>query len=262
MMQILGRVLCNRSIYSTFRNNKRFIIHGKRTSSKDMKIKNNNDKMVLFYKLKMQMKGAIQEYGSAKPNDNLKLAQIIEQAKKKNMPVASIKNFLEKMESRKNKTQEGVIEIRGPSGYVMLVRYFTDNFKQFEGDLNHKLKKCSGSVCGNHSIRNMFTHIGTIVAEKKNTLEQATEDAIEVGAEDVEEFEENDKKYFQFKYDPKLSSKIKNLLERRQYNVLSAIEDYVPHNVIELSEADMEAVSHIHEKVHSLEDVIVIYDNI
>lgn len=43
----------------------------------------------------------------------------------------------------------------------------------------------------------MFAHIGNIIVEKKDTLEQATEDAINVGAEDVEEFKQSDKEYFQ-----------------------------------------------------------------
>lgn len=43
----------------------------------------------------------------------------------------------------------------------------------------------------------MFTHIGSIIVEKKGNLEQATEDAIVVGAEDIEEFEENDTRYLQ-----------------------------------------------------------------
>lgn len=43
----------------------------------------------------------------------------------------------------------------------------------------------------------MFTHVGNIIVEKKGDLEQAMEDAINVGAEDVEEFEENNTKYFQ-----------------------------------------------------------------
>lgn len=58
------------------------------------------------------------------------------------MPAASIKTFLEKMEERKHKTKHGVTEIRGPNGYIMLVRYTTDNVKVFQMELNHKLKKC------------------------------------------------------------------------------------------------------------------------
>jgi len=58
-----------------------------------------------------------------------------------NMPAASIKSFLEKMERRKNKTQTGILEVRGPNGYVMLVSYVTDNPKVFLQELNSKLKK-------------------------------------------------------------------------------------------------------------------------
>jgi len=43
----------------------------------------------------------------------------------------------------------------------------------------------------------MFVHTGNIIVEKKGNLEQAMEDAINVGAEDVEEFKENDTEYFQ-----------------------------------------------------------------
>lgn len=52
----------------------------------------------------------------------------------------------------------------------------------------------------------MFTHVGYIVVEKKGTLELATEDAIIVGAEDVEEFEEKDNKYFQVIHNNKYKS--------------------------------------------------------
>lgn len=75
------------------------------------------------------------------PTHNVKLAKLIEQAKKANMPVASINAFLEKVEARKNKTQTGAIEIRGPSGYVMLVRYTTDNIRSFMILLHTNLKK-------------------------------------------------------------------------------------------------------------------------
>ena len=57
------------------------------------------------------------------------------------MPAASIKSLLAKMEARKNKTQTGVIEVRGPNGYIMLVCYITDNPKSFLIELNSKLKK-------------------------------------------------------------------------------------------------------------------------
>lgn len=81
------------------------------------------------------------ESGITRPSHNEKLAKLIEEAKRANMPVASINTFLEKMEARKNKTLTGIIEVRGPNGYVVLVRYTTDNVKAFIMQLNSKLKK-------------------------------------------------------------------------------------------------------------------------
>lgn len=217
--------------------------------------------MIRFHHLKLQMQIAIQEGGNTKPSHNLRLAQIIEQARKANMPVASINNFLEKMEARKNKTIPGVIEVRGPNGYILLARFTTDNVKTFIIEFKTKIKRTSGKVT-DPSVRKMFTHVGNIIVEKKGDLEQAMEDAINIGAEDVEEFEENNIKYFQFKCDPKLLNKIRNLLKGLQYNILSVEEDYIPHNLIELNDSDLEAVSILRNKILSLEDVSHIYDNI
>ncbi|KYM86203.1 Translational activator of cytochrome c oxidase 1 [Atta colombica] len=200
--------------------------------------------------------------GITNPSNNLKLSQVIERAKKANMPVASIKSFLDRMEARKkNKTQTNVIEVRGPNGYIMLVCYITNNPKFFLTELNSKLKKTKGKTT-NTSAKNMFIHTSNIIVKKKGNLEQAMEDAINIGAEDVEEFMENDMEYFQFKCDPKLLNKIKCLLKDREYYVLLAEEDYVPQTTIELNESDLEAVSQIRERVLSLEDVNKIYDNL
>jgi len=95
----------------------------------------------LLFKKNKYKKYLFLEGGSTKPNQNIKLAQLIEQAKKANMPSTTIKNFLEKMEAIKNKNHKGIIEVRGPNGYVMLISYLTHNPKAFVMDINSKLKK-------------------------------------------------------------------------------------------------------------------------
>jgi len=57
------------------------------------------------------------------------------------MPSATIKNVLEKMEANKNKNHKGIIEVRGPGGYVMLISYLTHNPKAFAVNVYSKLKK-------------------------------------------------------------------------------------------------------------------------
>lgn len=66
----------------------------------------------------------------------------------------------------------------------------------------------------------------------------------------------------QFKCDPKLLDKIKQLLEEHQYCILSAEEDYIPQNVVELNESDLKIVSHFREKILGIEDVNNVYDNL
>ncbi|XP_050457713.1 translational activator of cytochrome c oxidase 1 isoform X1 [Cataglyphis hispanica] len=260
MTEILNKLLFNRYIYFLSKGNRRYAGHSKWANIKHIKEEKDNERMILFQQLKHQMEVAIQETGNTKPNNNIKLAQIIEQAKKANMPVTSINKFLEKMEARKNKTQTGIIEVRGPNGYVMLVRYTTDNAKSFILQFKSKIKKTSGKIAED-SAKQMFTHVGNIIVEKKGDLEHAMEDAINIGAEDVEEFEKNNTKYFQFKCDPKLLNKIQNLLQGLQYSVLSVEEDYIPHSIIKLNDSDLKVVSQIHNKILSLEDVSHIYDN-
>ncbi|KAL6268451.1 hypothetical protein P5V15_001586 [Pogonomyrmex californicus] len=260
MAQAVNRLLLKRCTYLLPKTLKRYAGHSKWANIKHTKEENDNERMLLFHHLKMQMIIAINE-GGTNLSYNPKLSQVIERAKKANMPVASIKSFLEKMETRKNKIQTGLIEVRGPNGYVMLVCYKTDNPKSFAIELNSKIKKTKGKATDT-AAKNMFTHIGSIIVEKKGNIDQAMEDAINIGAEDVEEFKENDMEYFQFKCDPKLLNKIKHLLEDLQYCILLAEEDYIPKVVIKLNESDLEAVSLIREKVLSLEDVSHIYDNL
>ncbi|KAL0116101.1 hypothetical protein PUN28_011159 [Cardiocondyla obscurior] len=260
MAQVLNTLILNRHIYFVVKNTKRFAGHSKWANIKHIKEENDHKRMLLFHHLKLQMRIAIQEGGSTKPSDNLKLSKTIDRAKKANMPIASIKDFLDRMEARKDKNHTNIQEIRGPSGYAMIVRYTTDNPKAFICELNSKIKKTKGKA--SETVKNLFTHVGNIIVEKKDNLEKATEDAINVGAEDVEEFEENDMEYFQFKCDPKVLLKTKQLLKERQYSIISAEEDYIAKTVVELNESDLKAAFLIREKVLSLEDVSHIYDNL
>lgn len=44
--------------------------------------------------------------------------------------------------------------------------------------------------------------------------------------------------------------------------MLSVEENYIPHNIIELNDSDLQVISQIRDKILSLEDVSHIYDNI
>lgn len=83
----------------------------------------------------------VTEGKSAKPEENIKLARLVDQAKKNSLPMATIKSFLEKMQNSKAKGQTAVYESRGPSGCVVLIQLLSENVVHTKNNLNTHLRK-------------------------------------------------------------------------------------------------------------------------
>lgn len=83
----------------------------------------------------------IAEGKSAKVEDNVKLAKLVEQAKKDSLPLTSIKGFLEKMQKSKIGTNSVVVESRGPAGCVVLIHLLSENVARTRHALNTQLRK-------------------------------------------------------------------------------------------------------------------------
>lgn len=62
-------------------------------------------------------------------------------------------------------------------------------------NLNTVFRKlnCTG---GDGKMKSIFHHQGFIITETKDNLDNATDDAITVGAEEVEEYQEDNKTYY------------------------------------------------------------------
>lgn len=60
MTEVLNRLLFNRYIYFLSKGNKRFAGHSKWANIKHIKAEKDNERMVLFHHLKLQMQIAIQ----------------------------------------------------------------------------------------------------------------------------------------------------------------------------------------------------------
>ncbi|KAK0175769.1 hypothetical protein PV327_009493 [Microctonus hyperodae] len=145
-----------------------------------------------------RMKVAIAEGKSAKPEINLKLAQIIEEAKKKSMPVATINGVLEKIENAKPKTVE-LVDFRGPGNSIFILKLLTENLKGIRMNLNTVFRK-NACIASDGKSLNAFHHQGFILTDFKDNLDTATNDAINIGAEDVEEITENNTTVYRVKF--------------------------------------------------------------
>ncbi|KAF7394801.1 hypothetical protein HZH66_007975 [Vespula vulgaris] len=261
MNQIFRTYVFNRNICKSFEINKRFAGHSKWQNIKHTKTENDNARATLFLRLRKMIRDAVLVGGSTKPSTNAKLARVIEYCKKSNMPSASINSVLEKIANSKEKTQSALIEINGPKNCIMILKIVSDNIVDTKSRLNTILKKINAKVSVG-AINNSFEYNGIIITNKKSTLEKATEDAINVGASDIEDMEDDDKKYYKFICEPQLLSKITTKLKSLDYHIIDIREELTPLCVIKLSDDDLKIVKLAQEKLLKIDEIEEIYDNI
>ncbi|XP_039190856.1 translational activator of cytochrome c oxidase 1 isoform X2 [Crotalus tigris] len=150
---------------------------------------------LVFQKLTMMIRFAVRE-GGPNPHLNTNLANIIEVCRRKNMPKNSIETAISGAE--KMKSIYHFCSIRGPGGSSFYVEILTDNLKRTSNEIRHLLNKNGGSIA--EGIHNHFEKKGVVIVSKEDksgspvSLDQALDLAIEAGAEDVQEEEEEDEK--------------------------------------------------------------------
>ncbi|KAI4497496.1 hypothetical protein M0802_007507 [Mischocyttarus mexicanus] len=262
MNRILRTCVLNRNIYKSFEISKRSAGHSKWQNIKHIKAETDHARSILFAQLRKKIREAVFEGGgSIKPTINLKLARVIEICKKSNMPMSTINNILEKVNMCKDKTQSSVIQIQGPKNCIMVLKIVTDNLVQTKIHVNTVLKKINAKAAQG-VINSSFEHNGIIITEAKHTLETAMEDAINIGATDIEEIQEDENKYYKFKCEPELLIKITSQLKNSDYNIIDAKEEFIPLFCIKLNDEDLKVVESAQEKLLKLEEIEEIYDNV
>ncbi|KAI4487585.1 hypothetical protein M0804_005734 [Polistes exclamans] len=262
MNRNLRTYIFNRNIYKFFETSKRSAGHSKWQNIKHIKAETDQARSILFMQLRRKIRDAVFEGGgSIKPTINLKLARVIEQCKKSNMPMSTINNILDKIDCSKEKTQTTLLPIQGPKNCIMVLKIVTDNITETKMHLNSVLKKINAKI-SQAAINGFFDHNGIIITEAKSTLETAMESAINVGAVDIEEIEEDENKYYKFKCDPQLLIKITNQLKNLDYSVIDTKEELLPLICIKLSDEDLQVVQSAQQRLLRIDEIEEIYDNV
>ncbi|KAJ8971252.1 hypothetical protein NQ314_000793 [Rhamnusium bicolor] len=213
---------------------KRSAGHSKWQNIKHIKGAKDAQRSLLFTKLSRQMKVAVQEGSSADPKSNLRLEQVIEQAKRANMPVATIQSILKSCQQDKSQAKSHLIDIKSKFG---------------DGGGMH-----------------LFEEKGIIEAEstgetsnEEEMLEKATEHAIESGAEDVKIVEGNLVQFVCGKFN---LLKVVSNLEQLKYKVTSASVEYIPLKLQNLQERDLALCHSLYQKLENMPEVMILSDNI
>jgi len=225
--------------------------HSKWNNIKRKKEKADGAKAKIFTKIGRELAVAVKEGGSGDPAANSRLRDCIAKAKAANVPNDNIDRIIKRAmgdgnaDNYENITYEGY----GPCGVAVIVETLTDNRNRTAADVRHALDKYGGNLGTSGCVSFMFKEKGVIVVEREDLDEDTVmADALEAGASDFAA----DEDVFEISTDPEDFSGVREDLEKKGYQFVSAEVEMVPDTYTSI--ADEETVIKMQKMLDLLED--------
>ncbi|QQL46116.1 YebC/PmpR family DNA-binding transcriptional regulator [Sulfuriroseicoccus oceanibius] len=219
------------------------------------------DKMSkIFPKLARAITMAAKE-GGADPDSNAKLRTAIQNAKAQNMPKDNVDKAIARATGADGAEYTEIsYEGKGPHGVMIFVECATDNTNRSVSNLKTVFNKNGGQMVQSGALEFMFSRKAVIEFEVTDAMDL---EEIELGLIDagLEEFEVNEGVAYasgDYTAFASLSKAIEELgIEPRKSSL-----QRVPTSPIELTEAQMEEVETLIDKLEDDDDVQAVYTNI
>ncbi|MBR1890350.1 MAG: YebC/PmpR family DNA-binding transcriptional regulator [Clostridia bacterium] len=198
--------------------------------------------------------------GGPDPNTNSKLRDIIAKAKENNMPNDNIERSIKKASGElggvnyEAQTYEGY----GVGGSAVIVECLTDNKNRTAGDVRHAFDKHGGALGNNGCVSYLFKNKGIVLVVDAQDVETLMLDAIEAGAIDVEEGEDS----VEIFTEPNKHGLMREELEKKGYNVVSADTELVPDLYVDLDADQLSKFQRMIDDLEDLDDVQEVYHNV
>jgi YebC/PmpR family DNA-binding regulatory protein len=195
----------------------------------------------------------------ADPTTNFKLRLAVDLARKSGVPNNNIERAIKRGSGQDDGTifEEVTYEGYGPGGVAVIVETATDNRNRTASDVRAAFSKHGGALGTTNSVAYQFEQRGLVVVLAKD-LELATMDAIEAGAEDVEE---NDTQLIVYTKPTELDVVRKGLTEAG-YDVQKAELSFEPNTTVAVTEASTAGkILKLMDALEELDDVTNTYVN-
>lgn len=203
--------------------------------------------------------------GSGDPESNPRLRTILEEARAVNMPKENIQRAIDRGLGRlPGQTIEEVsYEGFGPGKVAFIAEGATDNRLRTNQLVKNLFERSGGAMGSPGSASYMFDRKGEIkVVSKGGGVEDEILELIDLGAEDVEDFEDDGvNKYFVYVEIPDLTSVSTNLTQSG-FKVESYEPVYKPNITVEITDKDIaQKVLEFAGKLEDLDDIQKVYAN-
>ncbi len=202
---------------------------------------------------------------SGDPNSNPRLRMVLESAKKVNMPKENVQRSIDRGLGKLpgQVLEEVLYEGFGPGKVAFVVEGVTDNRLRTNQEVKHLFDRSGGALGGQGSTAYMFERFGEIkVISKGGSAEDEILELIDLGADDVEDFEEDGKKkYLVYVESPELNT-MGNKITQSGYEVEESELVYKPNMTVEIKDTETaKRVMDFTEKLEELDDVQKVYSN-
>ena len=222
--------------------------HSKWSKVKYQKAVKDPKRAKAFSKLTALITVAARDGSKIESNSKLKMA--VDKAKEFGMPKENIERAISRgsgeMDDGK-KLDEVFYEAYGPGGSALLIQAITDNKNRTLAELRHLLQEHDAKMADNGSVRWMFKESGKIILPKKFWNDDISLEAIENGAEEIKEENEEIIIYT----NPQNLILIKDSLEKKiGQNIVKTELDFISQQPVAISDQA------IKDKLENLFDIL------
>ena len=204
---------------------------------------------------------AIKEGGSANPDNNSRLRDVIAKAKANNMPNDNIKRTLDKYSGANGAVDYEAINYEGygVGGVAVIVETLTENRNRTAADVRHLLDKFGTGMGATGCVGWQFDQKGVLIIERDGQDEdEVMMTALDAGAEDFQADEET----FEIYTAPEDFGAVREALEQAGFSFIEAEVEMVPQNYITLtSEDDMAKMRKLLDNLEDNDDVQNVWHN-
>ncbi len=237
--------------------------HSKFANIKHKKEKNDAAKGKIFTKLGREIAVAVKEGGSADPNNNSRLKDVIAKAKANNMSNDTIERSIKKAAGEGAGVNYEFVSYEGygPSGIAIIVEGLTDNKNRTAANVRSAFTKGKGNIGTQGCVSYMFDKKGQIIIDKEECDMEADDlmmVALDAGAEDFSEEEDS----FEIITAPEDFSKVVEALEGQKIKMTEANITMIPQTYGSLTdEEDIKCMNRILDLLDDDDDVQEVYTN-
>ena len=217
----------------------------------------------LFTRLGREIVVAVREGGGGDPDANFRLRMAIQRAREANMPMDNIDRNIKRAVGGGEgvSLEEITYEGYAPGGAAIMVQVMTDNRNRTAAEIRNTFNKNAGNLGEMGCVDWIFEPRGIIgVPVAGRDLDELQLEAIDAGAEDVEEFGDGDEELTIYT-EPNQVEAVRKALEAKKIPISHAESTLVPKTKVPLGEKEAVQTLRLIDRLEDLDDVQNVYTN-